>query len=353
MTRRLSVIEKIRSVFLTFGYSTIETPAMEYAATLMGSYGEEATEQIYRFRDEDGVDVALRYDHTVPFARFVAAHHKKLPMPFKRYQISPVWRSDRPARGRFREFIQCDIDIIGTRSLLAEGEIARVMTSVFDALGFERFVIKFNSRRLVKSVLGALGTPKEAQIAVIRILDGLSKVGLEEVAESLSTVLTTENVATLLKTLMGSGSTQEKMTRLNPYDIRDIEDFLRICSAFAIPNERLLFEPSLTRGLGYYTGMVFEVVLPGSDMGTLCAGGRYDDLCSMFSRERFSGVGVAFGFDRIMLAMEQANMEESKRKSTSSLTAWTPKPLTQKRRRSPLSSSAVRLKWSETRSSSG
>jgi histidyl-tRNA synthetase len=305
--RRQFVLEKIRSVFVCFGYNPIETPAMEYAETLLGKYGDESSKLIYRFSDKGGREIALRFDHTVPFARFVAAHHKDLPMPFKRYQMSPVWRADKPGKGRYREFYQCDIDIIGTRSLLAEAEIAKVITRVCETLGLEPFVIKYNSRRLINSILDQLRVPREGQIDIIRALDKAGRIGREGVAKELRSILTEPAISHLLDFMIGPDTGKQTIESLKQYDTQEIEDFLTVCDAFGVPGERLVFDPSMARGLDYYTGIVFETFLPNVDIGAICAGGRYDGLCSMFSRQRFSGVGVAFGFDRIMLAMEELN----------------------------------------------
>ena len=308
MAKRHLVMDRIKSVFVNFGYSAIETPAMEYAETFLGKYGDEGSRLTYTFKDKGGREVALRFDQTVPFARFVATYHKALPMPFKRYQISPVWRADRPGKARYREFYQCDIDIIGTKSLLAEGEIAKVMTRVFEVLGFREFVIKYNSRRLINSILTALNVPRGKQVEVIRILDKLGRIGRAGVEKELAPHLSGETTQRLLDIITREGSNEEKIGWLQAYDIREIEGFLGICDAFVVPKEKLVFDASLARGLDYYTGIVFEAFLTHVDLGAVCAGGRYDSLCSMFSRERFSGVGVAFGFDRIMLAMDERDM---------------------------------------------
>lgn len=308
MAKRHLVMDRIKSVFVNFGYSAIETPAIEYAETFQGKYGDEGSKLTYTFKDKGGREVALRFDQTVPFARFVAVYHKALPMPFKRYQISPVWRADRPGKARYREFYQCDIDIIGTKSLLAEGEIAKVMTRLFEVLGFREFVIKYNSRRLINSILTALHVPTEKQVEVIRILDKLGRIGRAGVEKELTPQLSGETTQRLLDIITREGSDEEKIGWLQSYDVNEIEGFLEICKAFAVPKKKLVFDVSLARGLDYYTGIVFEAFLTHVDLGAVCAGGRYDGLCSMFSREQFSGVGVAFGFDRIMLAMEERDM---------------------------------------------
>lgn len=308
MAKREYVMNTIRSIFVRFGYDTIETPVIEYAETLLGQYGQEGAKLIYRFKDNGERDIALRYDQTVPFARLVAANYQQLPMPFKRYQISRVWRADKPAKGRYREFYQCDVDIIGTESLLAEAEVARVMVNVFQALGFSRFIIKFNSRRVLNSILSSLEVPEAQQIQVIRLLDKMDKVGLEGVAVELRQLLGEKMAESLISIVGLKGSNREKIAALKAYSTEEIGRFLELCEAFEIPEEVLEFDASLARGLDYYTGMTFEVFLPEVAIGAVCAGGRYDDLCARFCKEKFSGVGVAFGFDRLVVAMEQLNL---------------------------------------------
>ncbi len=308
MAKRDYVMNKIKSAFVNFGYDTIQTPAIEYAETILGKYGDEATKLVYRFKDKGGRDIALRYDQTVPFARLVAANYQNLPMPFKRYQIGRVWRADRPAKGRYREFYQYDIDIIGTQNLLAEAEIAAVMAKVFAELGFPNFLIKFNSRRLINSILSSLDIDPDKQAAVIRVLDKLEKMGPQEVVQELSSIIPEPATSQLLKIVSVIGSTEEKLKQLKQYEVAEIELFTTLAASFGISKTNLLFEPSLARGLDYYTGIIFEAFIPKVDIGAVCAGGRYDDLCSLFSPEQFSGVGVAFGFDRIVIAMEDLGL---------------------------------------------
>lgn len=308
MAKREYAMNKIKSAFINFGYDSIQTPAIEYAETILGKYGDEASKLVYRFKDNGGRDIALRYDQTVPFARLVAANFKNLPMPFKRYQIDRVWRGDRPAKGRYREFYQCDVDIIGTQSLVAETEIAAVIVKVFSTLGFEKFTIKFNSRRLINSMLASLKIPGEKQSAVIRILDKLEKIGRKGVMEELKLLINESSAKELLDIVSITGTTEEKLKLLDQYEIKEIKEFVDLARMFGIYDKNLLFEPSLARGLDYYTGIIFEVFIPEVPIGAVCAGGRYDDLSSLFCREQFSGVGVAFGFDRIVVAMEELGL---------------------------------------------
>lgn len=308
MARREFVIGKIVNVFKLFGYDQIDTPAIEYTETLMGKYGDEGSKLIYSFLDNGGRNIALRYDQTVPLARVVAANYGNLPMPFKRYQISKVWRADKPAKGRYREFTQCDIDIIGTNSLLADAEVAKVMFKVFEQLGFKKFVIKVNSRRLLNSILQNLKVDSQKQKAIIRILDKLEKVGRDAVIEEMQELISKDMAVELLDIMMVDGTNLEKVEKLKFYNTEEIKEFLAICDRLAIPEKFLRFEVSLARGLDYYTGIIYEVVLPEADIGSVCGGGRYDDLCGTFSEKKFSGVGVAFGLERIMVGMETLGM---------------------------------------------
>lgn len=308
MAKRDFVMNKIKSVFINFGYDTIQTPAIEYAETILGKYGEDASKLVYRFADNGGRKIALRYDQTVPFARLVAANYKELPMPFKRYQIGRVWRADRPAKGRYREFYQCDVDIIGTDNLLAEAEIAAVISKVMSTLGFKKFLIKFNSRRLMNSIMTSLQVSSELQPAVIRILDKLEKIGQEAVKKELSPVISEAIAEKLLNIVSFSGSTQEKLEQFSTYNTKEVKEFFELAKAYGLREESLVFEPSLARGLDYYTGIIFEVFIPEVAIGAVCAGGRYDDLCSLFCDQKFSGVGVAFGFDRLVVAMEDLGL---------------------------------------------
>ncbi|EKD94027.1 MAG: hypothetical protein ACD_28C00004G0008 [uncultured bacterium] len=308
MAKREYVMDKIRSVFVRFGYDTIETPAIEYTRTLLGNYGEEGSKLMYRFKDNGDRDIALRYDQTVPFARLVAANYQNLPMPFKRYQISRVWRADKPAKGRYREFYQCDIDVIGTASLLAEAEVAAVMFRVFEALGFPRFVIKFNSRRLMNSIMDDLGIEAGIQKNVIRSLDKLDKIGREGVKKEMMSFLEEARCDLVFDVVLQEGTNAEKLKALSRYSTEEIQLFLEKAAAFGVPEGVLEFDVSLARGLDYYTGITFEAFLPDVAIGAVCAGGRYDDLCSLFCKEKFSGVGVAFGFDRLVVAMEQLEL---------------------------------------------
>ncbi len=305
MAKRNLVMSKIKDIFARYGYDQIETPILNPASTILGKYGEEGDRLTYNFEDNGKRRLALPYDLTVPFARYFAANWQQLPMPFKRFQIQRVWRGEKPTKGRLREFYQCDIDIIGSDSLVAEAEVARVITTVFGELGFERFKIKTNSRRLMNDILTTYSVPEDKAMSAIRVIDKLAKIGEEAVVEELSK-LGIENAAELMFSIKPEASTRETLAKLEEYDTSEIEDLLRYCKALGVPEDAIDFDPSLARGLDYYTGIIYEVVSEDNpDLGALCAGGRYDNLCGIFCKESFSGMGVAFGFERIMIAMEE------------------------------------------------
>ena len=305
MSKRNLVMNTIKRTFQTYGYSPIETPILNPAETILGKYGDEGDRLTYSFRDNGNRLLALPYDLTVPFARYFASNWQQLPMPFKRYQIQRVWRAEKPQKGRLREFYQCDIDVIGTTSLLAEAEVARVITSVFTELGFKKFKIKLNSRRLMNSVLEVYGIGEDKRMSVIRIIDKLAKVGEEQVVQDLIK-LGVNNAEELIKTLKPESSITQTLKKLSAYDITELEELLKYLTALNVPTRVLDFDPTLARGLDYYTGIIYEVVsLENPELGSMCGGGRYDDLCGIFCKESFSGMGVAFGFERIMIAMEE------------------------------------------------
>lgn len=308
MAKRLYVMKQIRSVFERFGFDTIETPVLEYAETLLGKYGDESGKLVYRFQDNGKRDIALRYDQTVPFARLVAANYQQLVMPFKCYQISRVWRADRPAKGRYREFYQCDVDVIGTESLLAEAEIAKIIRDVLFTLGLKNIKIRCNSRKLLDQILENAGIDLSLKAAVINILDKILKVGREKVLSELTILVGDKKAQALMQKVTVEGSNSQKLADIDLPATQEISQFLQLCNDYGIEDEIMVFDPALARGLDYYTGIVFEVDCEDVQIGSLCGGGRYGDLCGLFCKEKFSGVGVAFGFDRIMLALEELNM---------------------------------------------
>lgn len=304
MMRRNVVMEIIRKTFEQFGYSPIETPIICPAETILGKYGEEGDRLTYSFKDRGGRSIALPYDLTVPFARFVAANYQDLPMPFKRYQIQRVWRAEKPQKGRLREFYQCDIDIIGSKSLICEAEIAKIIVSVFERLRIPNITIKVNSRRLMNAILQSFGVGQTDSLAVIRIIDKITKIGKEAVISELRK-MGIDNVEKIIATLTPENTNKSTLEKISRYDITELKEFLSYCTDLGVLEKNIQIDPTLSRGLDYYTGLTFEVISEDADFGSICAGGRYDNLCGLFSNKDFSGVGVAFGFERIMLLLEQ------------------------------------------------
>ena len=310
MMRRNAVMGIIRKTFEQFGYSPIETPIICPAETILGKYGEEGDRLTYSFKDRGGRIIALPYDLTVPFARFVAANYQDLPIPFKRYQIQRVWRAEKPQKGRLREFYQCDIDIIGSKSLICEAEIVKMIAEVFEKLNIPNITIKANSRRLMNVILQSYGVNQSEAISTIRVIDKITKVGEESVILELQK-MGINNAEKIIETLKPEDTNKNTLKKLSEYDLSELEEFLSYCGGLGVPEKNLQIDPTLARGLDYYTGLTFEVVSEDADFGSICAGGRYDNLCDLFSDKDFSGVGVAFGFERIMLLLEQLKLFRS------------------------------------------
>ena len=310
MAKRDYIMRQIVEIFQNYGYDTIETPVIEYAEMILGKYGDEGDKLTYHFQDNGDRHIALRYDQTVPFARYFAMNHNDLPKPFKRYQISRVWRADKPQRGRLREFYQCDIDIIGTDSLLAELECVLVINDVLTKLGFADFEIQFNDRRILTAVLESVEVSSDQTVTVIRILDKLDKIGIEAVKRELQDIgLAEDQIQQLESLLLQPATNSEKLERLKNYKVEAVSEIFAQAEAAGVDLKRLNFNPALARGLDYYTGIIFEVVLlEDRSLGTICAGGRYANLCGMFCNDQFSGVGVAFGFERLVEALQSREL---------------------------------------------
>ncbi len=326
MRKRLFVIDTMREIFERRGYDPIETPAIEYAKTILGKYGDEGDQLTYTFKDHGGRAIALRYDQTVPTARFVAAHQNELPFPFKRYQIGPVWRADKPQKGRYREFVQCDIDIIGAESLLADAEVARVIFEVFSRLKVKDFVIRINSRKAINDLLDACKVKKNSRIDVIRLIDKLDKVPLKKIQSELEkTSMTTDQVVKLTDMAL-SEKTRNRIDQLPDGEGKsELKQLFVYLEALGIPEEHVMVDLTLARGLDYYTGVIYEVIVPNSGLGSLCGGGRYDDLTGLFSEKKFPGIGVAFGLDRIVeLLKDRGLLDDAKLSSSEALVAHFP-----------------------------
>lgn len=309
MRQRQQIMQLLQNAFERYGFDPIETPILNPAETILGKYGEEGDRLTYSFQDNGGRQVALPYDLTVPFARYVAVYWRDLPMPFKRYQMQRVWRAEKPQKGRLREFYQCDVDVIGANSLLCEAEIIRIIYDVFTQLQISGFKIQINSRKLMNVILRQYGVTEAQVIPTLRIIDKLNKIGQEAVIAELTTN-SIKNAADLMTVLAPAATTAETLKRLEQFDTTELQQVLDYVTQLGVPAECVQVTPTLARGLDYYTGLVIETVVPEAGLGTVCAGGRYDNLCGTFCDQNFSGVGVSFGFERIMLLLEeQANLK--------------------------------------------
>lgn len=341
MAGRNYIFDTIRSVFKTYGYAPIETPSMENLSTLLGKYGEEGDKLLFRilnsgdafshidygqYRVEGTEDCynskalslkvcekGLRYDLTVPFARFVVQHQNEISFPFKRYQIQPVWRADRPQKGRYREFYQCDVDVIGSKSLLNELELVQIVDRVFSLFDV-RVCIKINNRKVLTGMAEICGFPDKV-VDITVAIDKIDKIGLDAVeAEMLEKGLTPEAVEVIRPVLTMTGSSGEKLSLMRDLlggksasgivsetglkGIDELEELFALIDAACIGNE-VEIDLSLARGLNYYTGAIFEVKAKDFAIGSICGGGRYDNLTGIFGLPDMSGVGISFGADRI------------------------------------------------------
>lgn len=334
------ILHVIRSVFECYGFAPLETPAMENIDTLTGKYGDEGDKLIFKVLN-NGLDReekkaaaragfenvlagkiekniterALRYDLTIPFARFVAMNHAKLVMPFKRYQIQPVWRADRPQRGRYREFYQCDADIVGSSSLLNDAELAGMYLQVFERLGIQ-VTIQINNRKILMGLAESIGAA-ESLTAITVAIDKLDKTGLEKVKAELSeSGLSAEQIIQIERYLLLSGTNQEKLQQLQAMFAgteqgrKGIEEMQLVLNLIAsIPGaEKVVADFTLARGLNYYTGTIYEVKASDVKMGSIGGGGRYDNLTALFGLSNMPGVGISFGVDRIYDVMEELQL---------------------------------------------
>ncbi len=342
MLRRKYIFSTIEKVFQKYGFLPLETPAMENLETLTGKYGEEGDRLIFRIQErgrtfESGVEKgvaegagdpkrtadmvrkhtaseALRYDLTVPFARYVVQHQNELTFPFKRYQIQPVWRADKPQHGRYREFYQCDADMIGSKSLLNEVELVQLFDDVFAGLGLQ-VVVKINDRKVLSGIAEVSGQPEKV-VEMVTAIDKLDKIGREKVEEEMRIKGISDEAITRIAPLFAlSGTWSEQLPQLEKWLAsstiaqQGLKDLAFTFNAVgSMKSARLEFDPTLARGLDYYTGAIFEVkALEGTMPGSICGGGRYDDLTGVFGLKGMSGVGISFGADRIYDVLLETN----------------------------------------------
>ncbi|MFI4875801.1 MAG: histidine--tRNA ligase [Blastopirellula sp. JB062] len=321
MMPRERLIDAAKQVYRSYGFAPIDTPALEYAEILSGKGSDETDRQMYRFQDHGGRDVGLRFDLTVPLARFAAQHVGTLGTPFKRYHIASVWRGENTQRGRYREFMQCDFDTIGTKSSVSDIETALVIHDLMRAIGFEGFQIRVNNRQVLSGVLEKLDLA-EKSTEVLRALDKLAKIGREKVAEEMIAAAgaTPEQADQVLQLAEVAGSNDEILRQLAPLvagsekgelGLAQLRDLLAATTAAGVSDARLAIDVSIARGLDYYTGTIFETFLdqlPG--IGSVCSGGRYDNLASLYTKEQLPGVGASLGLDRLLAAMEELGLIE-------------------------------------------
>jgi histidyl-tRNA synthetase len=335
MERRNYILDAIKATFQLYGYQQIETPAMENLSTLTGKYGEEGDQLLFKIlnsgdflKDVAPEDVAkgsaanlnklaekgLRYDLTVPFARYVAMNRNELTFPFKRYQIQPVWRADRPQRGRYREFYQCDADVVGTDSLLCEAEIIGMIRQVFSKLGLNDYSIKINNRKILTGIAEAIGAEgKEGPLCVA--IDKLDKIGWEKVQEELQQRdFENSSLARLAPLVNLQEGVKERMTVLSEFlknsptglqGLQELEEVFKLLEGMGSNLDHVDFDPMLARGLSYYTGAIFEVKVHGVSIGSVSGGGRYDNLTGVFGLPGVPGVGFSFGVDRLYDVLEE------------------------------------------------
>ena len=300
MNLRLKVIDTCRSVFESFGFEPLETPSIEYSSTLLEKYGEEADKLVYSFKDNGEREVGLIYDLTVPTAKVLSMYQNDIPLPFKRYQIQRVWRADKPQRGRYREFTQCDIDIFGVKSPRADAEIITIIDTVLHKLGIKNFSIKVNSRQILFQILKKAGIENEKQqLSILQTIDKLDKKPREEVALELE------------KKGFSKKQADEIFGLLDKAKIEDDTNLLQVVEAaksMGVKNYR--FVPHMVRGLNYYTGTIFETVVEGVQIGSITAGGRYDHLIAKLGGPEITGIGTTFGFDRICDVIEELGLQQ-------------------------------------------
>jgi len=343
MGKRNYIYDTLKSVFKKYGYQEIQTPTFENLSTLTGKYGDEGDKLIFKILNSgdylskvpDNIwqekssqsllpkisEKASRYDRTVPFARYVVMHQNDITLPFKRFQIQPVWRADRPQKGRYREFYQCDVDVVGSESLLNEAEFVLIYQEGLSRLGLKDFTIKINNRKILTGIAELLGKPSLI-ISLTVAIDKLDKIGIEGVQKELLEKGFTEEDLNILEPLFSLESdTQSKLNQIKQIfpegntawkGIEEIEEVLRLVSQISgsedLINQFVEFDITLARGLNYYTGCIFEVKTNEVQMGSIGGGGRYDDLTGMFGLKNLTGVGISFGADRIFDVMEELSL---------------------------------------------
>ncbi len=319
MMARERLIDTARRVYRSYGFSPIDTPALEYSEILLGKGGTESDKQLFRFTDQGDRDVAMRFDLTVPLARYIVQHLHEVGIPFKRYHIATVWRAEKPQKGRFREFMQCDFDTIGTDSTAADIETLLVIHDLMSAIGFTRFQIRVNNRRVLNGLLEKLGVADRA-VGVLRALDKLTKIGPEGVRKEMVEVagVGQSEAERILELAHIHGQPDQVLAQVEPLlrgseqgelGVEQLSELFRVSRGAGISPDRVTLDLSIARGLDYYTGTVYETFLTDLEsIGSVCSGGRYDNLAELFTTQRLPGVGASLGLDRLLAAMEELGM---------------------------------------------
>lgn len=319
MMPREHLMETARGVFRSYGFAPIDTPTLEYLEILTGKGSDETDRQIYRFDDNGGRAVGMRFDLTVPLARFAAQHISQLGTPFRRYHIAPVWRGERPQAGRYREFVQCDFDTIGTKNVMADIETVAVINRLLGAIGFDAFTISINNRAVLTELLRHLDLADKS-VAVLRSLDKLAKIGREQVAaemcDSAGVSAAQADKVLQLAELDGeaemifeslpaiTGGSEEAIAAIDR-----LKDVFEGAMAAGVPRKRIKIDVSIARGLDYYTGVIFETTLNDlPSIGSVCSGGRYDNLAGLYTKQELPGIGASLGLDRLLAAMESLEL---------------------------------------------
>jgi len=338
MIPRERLIATAQAVYRSFGYSPIDTPALEYFEVLSGKGSDETDRQMYAFEDHGGRKVGMRFDLTVPLARFAAQHVSELGLPFKRYHIGTVWRGENTQRGRYREFMQCDFDTIGTKSVAADIETALVIHDLIRGIGSAfgknlSFTIRVNNRAVLSGLLSKLGL-SEKSTAILRALDKLGKVGREKVADEMVAAAgaTAEQAGQVLKLAELSGTNEQVLAQLGPLvagnaqgeeGIERLAQILKGAKAGGVAEANLQLDVSIARGLDYYTGAIFESFLGDlPTIGSICSGGRYDNLAGLFTKQELPGIGASLGLDRLLAALEELAMIDKVRTPAPVLIAY-------------------------------
>lgn len=324
MMPRERLIDTAKQVYRSYGFSPIDTPTLEYLEILTGKGSDETDRQMYRFTDHGGREVGMRFDLTVPLARFAAQHVPKIGTPFKRYHIATVFRGENTQAGRYREFMQCDFDTIGTTAVAADIETALVIHDLFRAIGFERFQIHLNNRAVLSGLLERLELSQQST-EILRALDKLGKITRNAVAQEMAETAgtTPEQSAQVLQLAELQGTNDEILSQLEPLvagnevgaaGVSRLQEIISGVRAAGVPDQNIKLDVSIARGLDYYTGAIFETFLDDlPKIGSVCSGGRYDNLAELYTKQQLPGIGASLGLDRLLAAMEQLGMIEQVR----------------------------------------